>query len=279
MKSIRFTTVLVFITMMTISAQIPNASFENWSNSAPVGWVTNNSIPFNLICISQSTDAYAGASAAKIAVASYLGIDEGPLLITSFPVSSKYTSLSGYYKFSPTQGDILSITATVSKNSQVIGSGLVDISSAASTYTSFKFNITYGINDTPDSCNILFVIGSKDNLTAAHFGTYGMLDNLSLSTATLVNNSSLPNNYSLLQNYPNPFNPATTINYSVAKLGFVTLKIYDALGREVTTLVNGEKPEGSYKIEFNAGNLSSGIYFYQLKTADFVQTKKMMFLK
>jgi hypothetical protein len=98
--------------------------------------------------------------------------------------------------------------------------------------------------------------------------------------------NTLPEEFVLLQNYPNPFNPATTIKYQISKLSFITLKVYDVLGNEVATLVNEERPAGEYEIEFNSHSglsgikeLSSGIYFYQLKTINFIQTKKMLLLK
>ena len=72
-----------------------------------------------------------------------------------------------------------------------------------------------------------------------------------------------PTEYVLFQNYPNPFNPTTTIKYQIPELSFVTLKVYDVLGNEIATLVNEEKPVGNYEVEFNASELSSGIYFYQ----------------
>ncbi|MFA6598002.1 MAG: YCF48-related protein [Ignavibacteriaceae bacterium] len=93
------------------------------------------------------------------------------------------------------------------------------------------------------------------------------------------NYSSSPQMFSLSQNYPNPFNPTTIINYSVAEQSNVTIIIYDALGREVINLVNEEKPAGNYTAEFSAANLSSGIYFYQLRAGDFVQSKKMVLLR
>ena len=71
--------------------------------------------------------------------------------------------------------------------------------------------------------------------------------------------------FHLFQNYPNPFNPVTSIQYAVSSMQFVTLKVYDFLGREIATLVNEEKPAGEYEVEFDGGNLSSGIYFYQIK--------------
>lgn len=86
-------------------------------------------------------------------------------------------------------------------------------------------------------------------------------------------------NYQLSQNFPNPFNPTTTIKYQIPKQSFVALKIYDMLGNEITALVNEEKNAGNYEVDFNALRLPSGIYFCQLRTGDFVQTKKMVLLK
>ena len=91
--------------------------------------------------------------------------------------------------------------------------------------------------------------------------------------------SLLPDNISLSQNYPNPFNPNTKISYSVANLSKVILKVYDILGREVVTLVNEEKPAGRYEVNFNASNLASGVYFYQIKAGEFIMSKKMILLK
>jgi len=93
----------------------------------------------------------------------------------------------------------------------------------------------------------------------------------------------LPSSYKLYQNYPNPFNPSTTISYDVPKSGMVTIKIYNILGKEICTLLNEEKQAGSYKIEFSTNNfllkLSSGIYFYRMKSGNFSETKKLILLK
>lgn len=85
--------------------------------------------------------------------------------------------------------------------------------------------------------------------------------------------------FSLNQNYPNPFNPGTIIKYEIPEKSLVTIKVFDVLGNEVATLINEEKTIGNYEIEFDATNLPSGIYFYQLQTPNFTQTKKMMLLK
>ena len=88
-----------------------------------------------------------------------------------------------------------------------------------------------------------------------------------------------PNRFELNQNYPNPFNPSTTISYSIPQNSFVTLKIYDVIGNEVTTLVNQTQSAGKYDITFDASNLSNGVYFYTIKTGDFTSTKKMILMK
>lgn len=93
------------------------------------------------------------------------------------------------------------------------------------------------------------------------------------------NNSPLPKEYSLSQNYPNPFNPTTRFRFSIAGVCFVTLKIYDVLGREIATLVNEKKSSGVYEIEFDGKNLSGGIYFYKLTAGSFEETKKFVLLK
>lgn len=89
----------------------------------------------------------------------------------------------------------------------------------------------------------------------------------------------LPKEFTLEQNYPNPLNPSTTIKYSIPTSSQVTLKIFNTLGQEIETLVNEEKPLGTYELNWNAANLPSGVYFYQLKAGPFVETKKMIILK
>ena len=91
--------------------------------------------------------------------------------------------------------------------------------------------------------------------------------------------SPLPLQFSLLQNYPNPFNPTTTIAFALRDESPVTLKIVNALGQEVTTLLSGNLSAGKYSVEWNAGSASSGVYFYSLKTNAGVQTRRLMLLR
>jgi hypothetical protein len=101
-----------------------------------------------------------------------------------------------------------------------------------------------------------------------------------LGTITFVEeNNKPPYSFNLDQNFPNPFNPSTSIQYAVSSRQFVTLKVYDVLGNEIVTLVNEEKPAGTYEVEFYGAGLPSGIYFYQLNAGSFVAAKKMLMIK
>jgi hypothetical protein len=99
------------------------------------------------------------------------------------------------------------------------------------------------------------------------------------STSVGQASSQLPKIYNLRQNYPNPFNPSTTISFSLPSKSFVTLKVFDIMSREVTTLINKELSAGNYLQKWNAVNISSGIYFYRLQAGAFTETKKLVLLK
>jgi hypothetical protein len=147
------------------------------------------------------------------------------------------------------------------------------------TYTSFgndgqHFN--QSINEPPytviteEIADALF--NSSDHLPVFadfDFGTVSDVEDISPSELS----------FNLFQNYPNPFNPGTIIRYQLAASSLVLLKVYDILGREVITLVNEEKPAGEYKVEFNAKNLSSGVYIYRLSTQEYNASKKLTIIK
>jgi hypothetical protein len=112
----------------------------------------------------------------------------------------------------------------------------------------------------------------------------GVLYNSNFDTSSIVsveqnNSDNIPREFYLSQNYPDPFNPSTKISWQSPVNSFQTLKIYDVLGNEVSTLVDEYKSAGSYEIEWNASGFPSGIYFYQLKAGSFIETKKMILLK
>jgi hypothetical protein len=117
------------------------------------------------------------------------------------------------------------------------------------------------------------------NLFAATMFNTVWKSTISALTDVKETSGKIPTEFVLSQNFPNPFNPTTTINYSVSKNSSVILKVFNIMGKEVETLVNEQKTAGNYEVKFDAGKLSSGVYFYQLKSGDFISTKKLILLK
>ena len=114
--------------------------------------------------------------------------------------------------------------------------------------------------------------------------TSGSDGSFSFNNITGVEDNQLPTGYIVSDNFPNPFNPTTKIKFEIPGQVrndnmLVTLKVFDILGNEIATLVNEEKPTGTYELNWNAANLPSGVYFYRLQAGSFVQTQKMILLK
>jgi len=126
---------------------------------------------------------------------------------------------------------------------------------------------------------LMDAIGNKITPYEIDFGGIFCFYYSGLTTSVEENKKNISNTFNLSQNYPNPFNPVTTINYSIPKQSHVTIKIFDVLGNELTTLINEEKFAGNYSVKFNASAFSSGVYFYKIQAGNFVKTKKMILMK
>ena len=122
--------------------------------------------------------------------------------------------------------------------------------------------------------NYFYMIEAVDDA-----GNSGWTTELSTSITSIKNEAVLPTVFALEQNYPNPFNPSTMISYSIPQNSFVTLKVYDIIGNEITTLVNETRSAGKYEVRFDASELSNGVYFYTVNTDNFTSTKKMLLMK
>lgn len=127
---------------------------------------------------------------------------------------------------------------------------------------------------------VLTTPGTHYYVCSVHYylGMKGIIVVNSVSGVNPVSGSN-PDNFVLMQNYPNPFNPVTTIKFSIAHPGFVSLKVYNSLGEEVADLINGNLPKGSFNIKWNAQDFESGIYFYRLQANSHIAIKKMILLK
>ena len=124
--------------------------------------------------------------------------------------------------------------------------------------------------------NAINFCGSNSGIAVGQKGTIAMYKNEYIQDPIVVVDSPAKME---IQNYPNPFNPSTLISFTLPEQGDVELKIFDVLGNEVATLVNESKPAGSYEVEWNASNLPSGVYIYQLVAGTNIQMKKMLLLK
>ncbi len=119
--------------------------------------------------------------------------------------------------------------------------------------------------------------GKADVILGEYNGNFSYYKNQ--MPTSVVDRREVPESFSLHQNYPNPFNPSTQIQFAIPTSGFVELKVFDLLGKEVATLVNGQLEQGNYSESFNAAGLTSGVYFYRLKAGSFVRTMKMVVVR
>jgi hypothetical protein len=264
-------------------AQIPNASFENWSGGDPVGWNTSNSPP-SVINVTQSSDAHAGTSSIAGSVISVSGFPFGPVIIagsdgTGFPVNTQQPALHGWYKFTSVSSDNFLVNIAMINADSGVGGGSFVSTTTQSVYKEFVLNISYLYPTIPDTCQLTATIVGSGGVP--HIGSTFVIDDLSFGAVTSVDDKGnlIPNEFALLQNYPNPFNPTTMIQYALPHAANVHLGVYDLLGKEVATLVDGHQDAGSYRAELHASQLPSGIYFYRLQAGQFSEVRKLVLLK
>jgi Uncharacterized protein related to plant photosystem II stability/assembly factor len=166
-----------------------------------------------------------------------------------------------------------SVSFADSLNGWVVGTDkIVKTTNGGSTWHEQSWPTPYGY---------LTAVHSPDKQHAWAIGDGIILKTINGGEVTSVNSFSevIPNRADLCQNYPNPFNPTTIINYRLSEKAFVSLKVYDRLGKEVQTLVNTEQNVGDHSVMFDGRALSSGVYFYRLRTGSFLSTKKFLLLK
>jgi hypothetical protein len=201
--------------------------------------------------------------------------------ITSFTGDSQINTL---LSMDPNLVDV----ATVGTNNLVHFATLDSASEAIPIFDdNASTNYIAGFRLDKDSSGVFIYIAGRPyrfDHTASYANYNYIIDNWMISTIVTGTKSedkgfNTVNKFQLDQNYPNPFNPATRISYSIMEPGLVSLKVYDILGREIATLVNGYQQANHYSVYFDADKLASGIYLYNLKTGDFSQTRKMLLLK
>ena len=166
---------------------------------------------------------------------------------------------------------LYSVYFTDQNNGWVVGSEIINTTDGGENWTS---QTSWG--------HLLNSVYFTNRSTGWAVGYNGVILKTTNAGITFIEEEEIeetPTSYFLSQNYPNPFNPSTKIKYSVPKFSRVIIIMFDILGKEIEILVNEQKPAGDYELTWNAANLPSGVYFYQIKTGEFIQTKKMILLK
>ena len=209
---------------------------------------------------------------------------------TSKSVGSSVSNSAGnlYYGFNPIRGDFIAPFKGIIDEIRIWDIARTESEIQSTMYTELNGNESglvgyWSFNEGTGTT-------TADQTTNGNTGTIsGAAWVLSGITSTEDEEELIPKMFLLTQNFPNPFNPSTTIQYAIPNRSCVTLKVYDVIGNEVVTLVNEEKPAGTFEVEFSAkggsafdgdeSQLSSGMYLYRLQAGDFIETKKMILLK
>jgi len=153
-------------------------------------------------------------------------------------------------------------------------------SSATQIGTTLHPDTTYLATGLTNMVKYFFWVKAVDRYCSQKTSAFSMADScVPGSVGISINNNEIPKSYKLYQNSPNPFNPTTEIKFDIPKASFVSLVIYDLLGREITTLVSQKKDAGQYQVIWNAKNYSSGVYIYKLTVGDYVDSKKLTLIK
>ena len=270
-------------------AQILNAGFENWASGEPDNWHTNNVIGFP-VGVTQSSDPHTGSSAILIETADFNGDPwigaaiSGSLILPFFDVSADYAEFTGYYKLHLTGPN--GFGAVLVEFYDASWGGLVALGvgelATAGAYTPFTvvMDYTVGNGNPAASVKISLTFGAHQNTPS--IGSWFLVDDLAFAGVAgieEVGNGYSPEEFELGQNFPNPFNPSTNINFSVPEESFVNLKVYNVQGEEIATLVNENLSTGAYKVDWDASNLPSGVYVYNLIAGETFLSKKMLLMK
>ncbi len=195
--------------------------------------------------------------------------EELPIDSLELPRYSRYKTYKGSYKyfFPPKEGLTALIYDTlwvVFVNDTVLAKNVQYDYCFCSVIICDKYGTILSMGDAPPNILTGAIINGRK------YGTIVDVDETGIS---------LPNETILENNYPNPFNPSTNIEYRIQKTEYISLKVYDVLGRKVETLVNKEQPPGNYKVQFNGDDLNSGVYFIRMETSKYTNTIKALLIK
>jgi hypothetical protein len=242
--------------------------------------------------------AYAGTNSGSVYLAKYWELC-GDQTILLMKTASKSTADLIYTAWVDAGSPDPNGTSPVELTSFTANSSMGKVTLSWRTATEIN-NKGFEIQRKTDNNDWIIIAFKNGNGSTTISNNYSFIDNISDLTANKISyrlkqldfngqyqyspvvlvDNIIPVNYSVSQNFPNPFNPSTIIKYQIPQNSFVSLKVYNSLGQEAATLVNGMVNAGSYEVQLNSSNLSSGVYYYVIKAGEnFVQTKKMILMK
>lgn len=270
---------LMALAINVATAQVPNSSFENWSSGSPDGWATTNDADLMMFPITRVA-GYEGMYAVRGEVIDFQG---APVLIPpsmltgpdgeGFPVSARYQTITGYYKYSPLGGDRLVVGAALRKGgNDSVGVGAAFLQ-AASVFTKFVCPISYTNNETADTCTIAVSIFGPSGGADYHKGSAFEIDAIGMSENPSATEESPLKDCSLAIS-PNPLTSSGRIEYEIPQEyggAAVSLVLYDALGREAATLLrlDAQQP-GGYMVPAWEISAPAGVYRCELRVGHLV---------
>jgi hypothetical protein len=273
-------TLLISFAALSLSAQIPNAGFENWTAGDPDNWVTSNNNSASVTNIFQSANAHSGTSAVRLETWTYQGFWFGgtiacPSVGNFFPVNAgQPAAFTGWYISNFAGGDKLTINTALQQGGTTVAGGTTDITNNTSVYQQFSFPFIYSpSNAIPDSGAIAMTEYTSGNqATGLHSGTYVILDDLAFGSPNSVKEYS-PNG-SLEKIYPNPSNETSWIEYSLAETNPVNISVYDVNGNLVSMLIDQEQSAGRYRIAVESSKMTAGIYLVKMQCGNEISTMR-----
>ncbi len=246
---------------MFINGSDAGSSYTSWNGAIETELATTPPLDIIISGTVKNTDASimvqvkAGAAAIPSGVLKvYVALTESGLLYTGTNGDPKHESVMRQM-VADANGETFSIANQETK--------------------SFKRPFTLDAGWKSSNCAVVAFVQAQDSKAIIQAAVKNVSDMIS----EVRQENTVPDMFSLEQNYPNPFNPSTTIRYSIPASGTVTLAVYDLLGREVATLINGEQPAGRSEVQWDASHAGSGIYYYKMRAGSFTDTKKMFLIK
>jgi hypothetical protein len=273
-------TITIFISLVlagTAMAQIPNASFEDWTEGAPDGWTVSN-IPPTIYSIFESDEAYEGSKSALVTTVSQAGFDVGGLLTaTNFPYASSDESITGWYKPNFLANDKITVACTLTDMGMAaVSVGVGDLTGTSNVWTAFVVGLlaatqnavaygTVSFQLTNSEGSVFATAGSECNIDEVAFGgPVGIAVHETVSTTKIENV------------YPNPSNGVSLVQYILPQASQVSIALYDTQGREVMQVLDLFQAPGQYRAEVNTQSLETGIYQVVLHDGTSVHTATLV---